>query len=119
LALAMLERLVQRRNLAGTLMVEAEVPNTMLIDDLLATPPDGWRELSSPAAMAAGAAWLGSSRTALLRVPSAVVPREANYLINPMHPDAARLRVSAPQPLEWDPRLFGIPAPGGPERGGR
>ena len=29
--------------------------------------------------------------TAVLRVPSAIVPREANYVINPMHPDAARI----------------------------
>jgi RES domain-containing protein len=111
LALAMLERLVQRSSLAGTLLVEAEVPDDMAWDDLLTTPPEGWRAIGSPQAMAAGAAWLAAGRTALLRVPSAVVPREANVLLNPGHADFARLRVSAPEPLEWDARLFGIPAP--------
>jgi RES domain-containing protein len=119
LALAMLERLVQRRNLAGTLFVEAKVPENLPVDDLLSSPPDGWRELGSPQAVAAGAAWLTRGRTALLRVPSALVPREANYVINSAHPDAVRVRVSAPEPLEWDPRLFGIPAPSGNARGAR
>lgn len=119
LALAMLERLVQRRNLGGTLLVEAEVQDDLAIDDLLAAPPPGWRVLGSPEAVAAGGAWLAAGRTALLRVPSAVVPREANYLVNPVHPDAARLRVGAPEPLEWDARLFGIPAPAGRGRAGR
>jgi RES domain-containing protein len=119
LALAMLERLVQRRNLAGTLVVEAEVPEGIAVDDLLAAPPPGWRALGSPEAAAAGGAWLAAGRTALLRVPSAVVPREANYLVNPAHPDATRLRVGATEPLEWDARLFGIPAPPSRGRGGR
>jgi len=64
---------------------------------------------------------LGVDRAGVLRF-----LREAELLINVMGflrddavMDAARLRVSAPQPLEWDPRLFGIPAPGGPERGVR
>jgi RES domain-containing protein len=119
LALAMLERLVQRRNLGGTLVVEAEMPEGIAIDDLMAAPPPGWRLLGSPEAAAAGGAWLAASRTALLRVPSAVVPREANYLVNPAHPDATRIRVGAPEPLEWDARLFGIPAPPSRGRGGR
>lgn len=111
LALTMLERLVQRRNLAGTLLVEAEAPDDLPVEDLVTSPPAGWRELGSPDAVAAGAAWLARSRTALLRVPSAVAPREANYVINAAHPDATRLRVGATEPLEWDPRLFGIPEP--------
>ena len=31
--------------------------------------------------------------------------------INVAHPDASRIEVSVEQPPEWDPRLFGIPAP--------
>lgn len=111
LALAMLERLVQRRGLEATLLVEASVPADVGVEDLLDDPPPGWRMLGSPEAAAAGGAWIAAGRAALLRVPSAVVPREANYVVNPAHPDAARLTVSAPAPLEWDPRLFGIPMP--------
>ncbi len=112
LALAMLERLVQRHRLGETLLVEASVPDDVMIEDMLAAPPANWRALGSPEAVAAGGAWAASRRTALLRVPSALVPREPNYLVNPAHPDAARIVVGAVERLEWDSRLFGVPAPG-------
>lgn len=110
-SLAMLERLVQRGGLAQSLIIEAVVPDDLAVEDLMAAPPQGWREIGSPAAVAAGAAWLAARRGALLRVPSALVPEEPNYLVNPAHPDAARIRLGAPTALEWDARLFGIPAP--------
>jgi RES domain-containing protein len=111
LSLAMLERLVQRRNLGRTLVVSAELPDDLAIDDRMATPPEGWRALGSPEAAAAGGAWLHAGRAAVLRVRSALVPTEANYMINPLHRDATRIVVSASQLLAWDARLFDIPAP--------
>lgn len=117
LSLAMLERLVQRRNLDGTILVEAAADDDILIEDLMSNPPADWRALGSSEAQAAGARWAAGGRSALLRVPSALVPREPNYVVNPAHPDAARIRASMPEMLEWDPRLFGIPAPRG--RAGR
>ena len=111
LSLAMLERLVQRTNLAATMLVVAEAPEGTVIEDLTARPPAGWRSLGSRSAQAAGAAWLAAGRTALLRVPSALVPREANYVVNPLHPAARSIKVGKPEPLEWDSRLFGIPGP--------
>jgi RES domain-containing protein len=107
----MLERLVQRRNLSRTILVEAEVPANLSIEDLLDRPPPNWRALGSPEAAAAGGEWAASRRTPLLRVPSALVPREANYLVNPEHPEASRIRPNAPEPLEWDARFFGVARP--------
>jgi hypothetical protein len=103
---SMRERLVQRRNLGRSLLVEAVVPPDLAIEDLMEMPPPNWRALGSPEAAAAGGAWAVTGRTSLLRVPSALVPREANYLVNPAHPDARRIEVSLPEPLEWDARLF-------------
>jgi RES domain-containing protein len=113
LSLAMLERLVQRHNLRGTILVEADVPDDIEMDDLMTNPPENWRALGSPEAQAAGAAWVVAGRTPVLRVPSALVPREPNYVINPAHPDAAVIHPHRPEPLEWDPRFFGIPHPRG------
>ena len=110
-SLAMLERLMQRRNLSRTLLVEAELPPDLAVEDLMERPPPNWRALGSPEAAAAGGAWATAARTLLLRVPSALVPREANYVVNPAHPDAQRIKVGAPEPLEWDARLFGVPLP--------
>lgn len=111
LSLAMLERLVQRHNLRGTLLVEADVPDSLSWEDLLSSPPPGWQVLGSPEAAAAGGTWAAAGRSALLRVPSALVPQEANWIINPAHPDAAAITAGKPEPLDWDPRLFGVPPP--------
>ena len=105
-SLAMLERLVQAADLSGTLLVEAEIPDDLPFDDLVHAPPAGWADIGSPAARAAGAAWLTAGLTPLLRVPSVLVPREANWVINPRHPDAARIHAGAPESLRWDPRLL-------------
>lgn len=47
----------------------------------------------------------------MLVVPSVVARAECNAVVNPAHPDAGRLVVSAPQPVVWDQRLFA----GGPD----
>ena len=100
----MLERLAQRRNLRETLVIEVEVPANLPVDDLTIALPLNWRALGSPEAATAGGQWLLSKGAALLKVPSALVPSEANYLIKPTHPDTARLVVGAPERLEWDAR---------------
>lgn len=110
-SLSMLETLVQGGDFSvPRAAIEAQIPADVAIETL--TPlPAGWRELDSSGARDAGTAWVASGRTAVLRVPSAVVPDEMNFLINPRHPDAVRITVGAPAPVEWDPRLFGIAAP--------
>ena len=111
-SLAMLERLVQGAEFGNTLLVEAEFPDNLPFEDLLHAPPHGWADVGSPSASAAGAAWIKAGNAALLRVPSVVVPREANWVVNPTHPDASRIRVGVPETLAWDARLFSIRVPG-------
>src|SRR2546428_266854 len=52
-----------------------------------------------------GAGWLRSGRTALLRVPSAIVPATWNILVNPRHPDSAQFRIARVR-TRIDPRLL-------------
>jgi RES domain-containing protein len=40
-------------------------------------------------------------------VPSVIIPREMNFLINPAHPQFDELTWSEPQPFRFDPRLIG------------
>lgn len=56
-----------------------------------------------------GTRWLDERRSVVLRVPSAVVPHQSNYLINPTHPDFSRLDVGPAAPFPIDPRLAGRP----------
>lgn len=53
-----------------------------------------------------GDEWLRSRDTALLRVPSAIVPETFNLLLNPRHPDAARVRIVSHRDYPWDKRLL-------------
>ena len=53
-----------------------------------------------------GDEWLRSRATALLRVPSAIVPETFNLLLNPRHPEAARVRIVSHRDYPWDKRLL-------------
>jgi RES domain-containing protein len=70
-------------------------------------PPPGWRaEPPEAASMRYGSAWLRRGRTAVLDVPSAIVPSERNYLLNPRHPDYPRIRIGRAIPFVFDPRMW-------------
>jgi RES domain-containing protein len=59
------------------------------------------------ASPAFGDAWLASSRSAVLQVPSLVTQGiERNVLINPAHPDFQQVTASRPADVRWDRRLF-------------
>jgi RES domain-containing protein len=53
-----------------------------------------------------GDAWLVSGSSALLRVPSIPSPESWNYLLNPLHPDAALLKIEWAKRISYDRRLF-------------
>lgn len=57
------------------------------------------------ASVQTGAAWLVAQESAILLVPSVIVPEEPVALINPAHPDAAKLRASVVRPFAYN-RLF-------------
>jgi RES domain-containing protein len=52
-----------------------------------------------------GDEWLAAANAVALAVPSAIVPEESNYLLNPAHPAYARLKFGRPMPFLLDPRL--------------
>lgn len=109
-ALAALEVLVHTDPLlapADLRLLALDVPDDAARDrlDLDALPPD-WRDLPPPrSTQALGTAWLRDARSLVLDVPSAVIPSEANALLNPAHPDISRCRIALDQPFSFDPRL--------------
>jgi RES domain-containing protein len=70
--------------------------------------PTDWRaEPPRAGTQALGRSWLTDpTRPSILVVPSVVVPREVNYLLNPAHPDAGRWSVVASEPFRFDRRLL-------------
>jgi RES domain-containing protein len=108
LALALVETLVHISS--GVLPAYTAVP--IQFDDALVTAldasdlPADWRDDPAPrSTRAIGDAWVLMASSAVLRVPSVVVPTEFNYLLNPKHPDFARGRIGLPMPFPFDPRL--------------
>lgn len=84
------------------------VPETLITDVALRDLPDGWEApLTNPATQAVGDRWLESLESVVLRVPSAVVPAEVNYVANPAHPDFAELQPGSIADFRYDPRLAG------------
>jgi RES domain-containing protein len=49
--------------------------------------------------------FVSQKNAAVLKVPSAIVPPEFNYLINPNHPDSAKIKVISTQRLQFDSRF--------------
>ena len=57
--------------------------------------PANWRDDPAPEELAEiGTQWVLSNKTLMLRVPSAVVEHEFNIIINTLHPDMNRVRIS-------------------------
>ena len=84
--------------------IPADVWNRRIILDPL---PAAWDALPvGLASLNAGDGWVREGRSALLQVPSVIVPDEFNVLINPMHPDVPKISAVNLRRWEFDPRFF-------------
>ena len=69
--------------------------------------PANWRDFPADPALADfGSSWVDRSDSLLLRVPSVIVEKEFNILINPMHPESGGVTITAVDPYQFDPRLL-------------
>ena len=69
--------------------------------------PANWNRDPAPQAIKQIAdTWVESLQSVILEVPSAIVPGEKNYLMNPAHPHFSQLNTGAPEKFEFDPRLI-------------
>jgi RES domain-containing protein len=69
--------------------------------------PADWRqEPPPPSVQRLGDAWIRSATTPVLAVPSVIIPEELNYLLNPKHPDFAKLKIDQPTDFVFDRRLL-------------
>lgn len=79
-------------------------------ESLVAEPPElppDWQQSPAPQSTKdLGSAWARSNQSLLLRVPSAVVAWEHNYVLNVLHPDFSKLNIGIPRAFAFDPRLL-------------
>lgn len=59
----------------------------------------------APETQAVGDQWLRQGRKPVLKVPSAIIPEEFNYLLNPVHPKFDQIEIGAAEGFAFDPRL--------------
>jgi RES domain-containing protein len=68
--------------------------------------PSGWNaQPPSLISKKIGDEWIRSSRSAVLAVPSVIVPRERTFLLNPKHRDFPRIKIKDSGSFVLDPRL--------------
>jgi RES domain-containing protein len=110
-ALAALELLVhlgRSRSLIDYVIFSCAFSET-LVDTLGAEElPANWRAYPAPVLLQVlGDRWIRSASSAVLRIPSAVIDTESNYLLNPGHSEFRRIRISTPERFALDLRLLG------------
>lgn len=88
--------------------VPARLPAEAAVETLPGSSlPGDWRVYPAPEAVQdLGTAWLRGATAVALLVPSVVLPEEHNVLLNPQHPDFARLTVDEARPFAFDPRMW-------------
>jgi RES domain-containing protein len=115
-SLSILEVLVHIKGGAGTGRAAIATPfylyavsfNPALLEELaISSLPVGWNaEPPTAASQSLGDAWVMAAKSAVLAVPSVLVPEERNYLLNPDHSRFAEVRIATPVACPVDPRLL-------------
>ena len=110
IALTVLETLVHVDSsiMPKHLVIRVDVPDDINVTSFTANDlPANWRETPAPAVLQQiGRDWLEASETALLQIPSVVVPQENNVIINPLHADFRILKIGKPDSFSIDTRLL-------------
>jgi RES domain-containing protein len=109
LALASIEMIVNLPTpnlLQKYVRISAQISLDLVSELPEADLPEDWNSRPiSPSTRAIGDRWVKKQNSAVLRVPSIVVPDEYNYLLNPAHPDFAQIQIGKPTIYYFSPRL--------------
>jgi RES domain-containing protein len=105
-ALEMIAQLDSSQLLASYVLFEVGIDQSLITPVESSQLPRNWRADPPPAKVRAiGDAWVVGRASAVLRVPSALVPGENNFLLNPRHEDFPKLQIGRPLSFRFDPRL--------------
>ena len=102
-ALAALEYLVHvgTRVPKGMLLVLLDIPESLPLERT-----SGWAPSDIAASRRIGDEWIEAGASPVLQVPSVLVPRQNNYLLNPLHPLFGAIKVIDQNPFAFDSRLL-------------
>ena len=85
----------------GMILVLVEVPDTISVEKTAA-----WSPADAAACRQIGDEWFDHQKSAVLEVPSVLVPRQKNYLLNPLHPLFGAIKILEETPFAFDSRLL-------------
>ena len=88
-------------------VVQIEVPDaTRVVSIPLSSLPENWRDGQPLTSLQqAGNQWVLNEQSLLLKAPSAVMPLESNYILNPAHQDMVSVSVASITDYVWDRRM--------------
>jgi RES domain-containing protein len=110
ISLAVLEYTVNYRRrgwVPATVLGRATIPSSVRVKTVSAEGlPANWFAADAPPELQKiGREWLERGETAVLKVPSAIVVEEWNYLLNPLHADFGKLTLGIPKVFSFDRRV--------------
>jgi RES domain-containing protein len=110
ISLAVLEYALNYRRhgwVPASVLGRAVIPDEVKIEVVSPTDsPRNWSAADSPPQLRAiGQRWLDAGAASVLKVPSAVIVEEWNYVLNPQHPDFKKLILQKPKRFQFDRRL--------------
>lgn len=110
LSLAVLEVLAHLQSidlLAYYSTFDFELPDELMEVLDSARLPRNWRDHPAPASLQTiGDEWIRAAERAVLKVPSAIIVHEHNFVINPRLPEFERIKFGKARPLDVDPRIL-------------
>ena len=105
-ALEMVVHLDSSELLDSYVVFEVGIDESLVAQVELAELPRNWRADPPPVRVReVGDGWARADTSVVLQVPSAILPAEHNFLLNPRHPDFRRLVIGKPSPFRFNPRL--------------
>ena len=108
ISLCMLESLVHLRKIdipAKQYLLSIQVPDGEFQDIKLSKLKEHWQQHINYTQWI-GDQFISSNQNLYLKVPSAIVPQEHNFLINPLHKDFKKVKIVGSELLELDKRLL-------------
>ncbi len=112
-SLASLELIVHRSSIKPkikykVLVIDIDIPKSQILDIKTEQLPLQWRSVNSYKILQRiGSEWYSNNQKLLLRIPSAVIPMENNYVINTKHKlFSTNVKIEAIEDYFWDERLL-------------
>ncbi len=90
-----------------TVIIQFPDKNTFITDIIEAILPKDWHLLKNRyITQKMGSDWYENRQSVVLKVPSAIIMEEYNYVINTMHPEFSKIKIDDIEDFIWDKRLL-------------